>query len=1160
MNNKLKKYGIFTIAGLGTLYLLFLIVPYFLTGMINSYVPDITKSVEDSTGFKLNIENIHLVTTPKLTAGVKIQHTDVMLPDNDPILSAENLQVKISLLPLLFKRIELDMASADKINTVLKVQKDGKFLLEEYIPASENTADIKTEPQTQAELPFGMKLSNHLPDITIKNYDISFVDMPTSKTYSISGNQAKLSDFILDRSIKIKADGKVTLDNVNQFNYDIKLFNKIMPEISLNDLVFNPQPQSEKDKEQEQVLINIIDIFKSLYKNQLTADLHTNLKIKGTVEEPDFQGTLLVDKLGIAVDGKKLPESTIGMEFKGSDIIMNTKLYSGNNEITQLTGDFKTGKHPKINMNFKSNAQINSLIAIIDSVAKSFNYNDLDTLSATGAINADFALKSDLKTIVSSGYFKIPAASIKYSLYNAFIDKINANIDFANNQINIQESGFSILNHPLKIYGTIKQDASADLHLIADKLQIKSLLVAAGQTALLKDNNVNSGTISADASLSGTLNKPEPKVKVNIDNLNIKNNPSNTGISLANSTIDVTTDGKSAEGKINAAQIRVVNPLASVSVPDVNITIGEKDINIANSYLLLDNSRIDFAGKITDYLNKNLHFDITANGNMVAGDIKNMLPKDFRTMVNANGKLPINIKISGDDKNQEIDFKLKADPANYVSLVEIDQLKGQNMTAQSTIKISNNNLKLENTEILAGKSPLLILNGGINNLYTTQQLDINVYTNRQLGIVIPGFNDSKLLTQADINISGTALNPELRGAVDIPSIKIPSMLVEISDMRLNLSGPVATGKGTVKKLVSGGITAENLAADFNLKDYNTLYLKKLTGTAFGGKIDGDIAYDIARNSTTVNMTGSGMNALKAIEGAAGIKNALSGTLGFTADVSLNLANETEMMKSLKGNVGFNVDNGSFLNIGKLENLLMAANIRENSIMGAAVNSITALPTIKNTAEFKYITGNLTFKNGWAELNPVKTSGPSMCYYITGKYNLLNGTANLTILGRLSAEVVKLLGPIGELSVDKLTSFIPKFGNLTSAVIKTMTTNPKGEKISEIPSLSTGSTNYKDFKVLFNGGIESTNSVKSFKWLSECDTSQIESVTVKEQIENTKNAIQEAHQNTVNNLKNSIEEVKKQNEAAKQQIQDNLNNLKNLFKPQTKQEQTAPVAE
>ena len=119
----------------------------------------------------------------------------------------------------------------------------------------------------------------------------------------------------------------------------------------------------------------------------------------------------------------------------------------------------------------------------------------------------------------------------------------------------------------------------------------------------------------------------------------------------------------------------------------------------------------------------------------------------------------------------------------------------------------------------------------------------------------------------------------------------------------------------------------------------------------------------------------------------------------------------------------------------------------------------------------------------------------------------------------------------------------------------MTTNPRGEKTSELPALSSGETNYKDFKVIFNGGIESKSSVKSFKWLSECDTSAIESVSIKEQIQNTAQAVKDAHKTNVENFKNSIEEVKKQNEADKQQLQNIQNNLKNLFKP--KANETTP---
>ena len=233
-------------------------------------------------------------------------------------------------------------------------------------------------------------------------------------------------------------------------------------------------------------------------------------------------------------------------------------------------------------------------------------------------------------------------------------------------------------------------------------------------------------------------------------------------------------------------------------------------------------------------------------------------------------------------------------------------------------------------------------------------------------------------------------------------------------------------------------------------------------------------------------------------------------------------------------------------------------------MAAALTPIVNMPVVKSTANFKSIAGNMTFNNGWANLKSVKTSGPSMSTYIYGKYNLLNASANVIILGRLGADVVKVLGPVGELSVNKLTSYIPKFGAMTGKIINAMTTNPNGEKISEIPALSGGNTNYKDFKVNFNGGVESRSSVKSFKWLSVCDTSAIEGGTFKDQLKQSQNTIKKLQQQQRADIKKSVENVKdtakQTTEDVKKQIQhtkDSFNEVKNLFKKPSKP--TAPAA-
>lgn len=1058
MKKFLKYTGITIGVVLIALYALFLIAPVFLNGIANSYSETISKVVEDASGLKLKLGTIKILTTPKLTAGGIVEHIELALPTGESFFTADNVQAKLSLFPIFAKRIEIDMAGADNINVNLKIKKDGNFLLEDYLVNSHETKNASESKNTMTSLPFGFKLSNHLPNIIVNNYNISFIDIPTDKAYSIYGNNISISDFILNKKIKIAADGKVMLQDKVQFNYDFKILNRIMPDIDLNELVFAPQTESEEKAPSQ--TINIIEIFKAIHNNQLTADLTADIKTKGTFEDIHFDGTANILNAGVAVDGKKIPSSSADFEFKGNVIDMYAKLYTADKELTELIGNFKTGKHPKIDLNCKSNAQFKSIIDIIDSVAKSFGCNELDTLTATGGIDADFSVKSDLKKIESSGYLKIPSASLAYKLYNIAVNNIKADIDFSNSMIDIKNAGFTVLNQPLTLKGAVSQDAMADLNLNADKLQLKGLLLALGQVALLSDNMINSGTITANVLLKGRLDKIMPEVNVSVDNVDLKNIPSNTSLKAPKSVLELLTDGKTASGKVSVSDAKIINPAASLSVPSVNLSLGEKDINIDSAYLLYNNSRIDVSGKISDYLTQNLNLDIIAK-----------------------------------------------DPKS---------------------------------------SGAAYLKGSVNDLYSSQKLNLNLNIPNNISFEIPGLKGSVMTLNGNLDITGSALNPNLNGSIAIPSVKIPDMLLTMDNITVILNGPIARGNGTLKRFVSGGIIAENLTSDFNLAN-NVFYLKNLNGDAFEGKIDGNISYNISNSHIGVDFKGTDMNVEKAIAGAAGLKNALSGKLNFDANVTLHGATDKEMMKNLKGTASFDISDGALGNIGRFENMLLAQNLQSNSIIKAAVNSVSALPVIKNTAQFKTIKGNLSFANGWANLNPVTTTGPSMAYYITGRYNLLNATANVTVLGRISAEVVSLLGPLGNLSVSKLTSYIPKFGELTGNLINALTSDPKKEKISSIPALSSGNTNYKDFKVVFNGGVESKNSVKSFKWLSTCDTSAIEKKTVQEQVQETKQAVKDAVQQKVDAYNTKKQEQKEQAQEAQQQMKDAVEGLKNLFK-------------
>jgi len=1041
--NFLKKAG-FAVAGtLGAIYALFLLAPFIISPIANNYLPMVNDEIKKATGLNSKIEDFRIVTTPKLTVGAKLGKFAILTPQDKEIFEAKNFSVKMSLIPLLAKKIEVDLVQVESVDLKLGVNKDGSFEIERFLPISTETSINQekqtTETSTNLPLPFGLRLSNHLPDIKIGEYDIEFIDLSTNNKYEIEGNKTEITDLILNKSVKVLASGKAKLADKEQFKYNLKINNKIMPDLDLHELVFNPIPQEEKTKKssQEDFKINILDIFKGIYNNKITADLNADL----TITKDGNNGFVKAENLSIV----NLPPSNASLNFKGHKIDIDSSMYTAQNEVSTINGFVQTGKKTNIDLNFKSGVELNNIIKILNAVAMTFNIKDLQTLSANGKLDADFNIKSNLKTINSNGYLKIPNANIYYGLYKIGIDNINADVALANNNVNIKNIGFSILNQPLKFYGLIKEDATADLHLTANDLSLKGLLIACGQAVLLKENPVNSGKVSLKADIVGKLDKIKPTAKVVLNNIDIKNIPSNTTLKLPKTNVDIIADGQSFSGTATSENIRVINPAAGVSVPKISANILPDVIEITQTPVKVEKINFNVAGKIKNYLTEKITLDF-----VTTGDIK--------------------AKLTGD------------------------------------------------TNIIK------------------QTLNLVFATVENSTIIVPMFDKSKMTFNGNIAITGSMLNPILSGTVSVPTLSIPEIPVIIENLVAKLNGPILKGHATLSKFASGGIAAQDCASDFGMKGVN-FYLNNLKGTAFDGKINGNIVYNMSDLNTSIDFHGQGLNAEKAVAGAVGISNALTGTLGFDTKLPLKVVDYEEMMRSMKGKLTFKVTDGSFGNIGRLENFFGASNIVGNALLKTTVATISNLSAVKNTAKYDYITGDMTFSNGWANLNSIKSTGQTLAYFVYGKLHLVNMSTNVTILGRLDQSVVALLGPVGELSADKLLSAIPKFGTLTASIANALTTNPKGERVSEIPALSNGSTSYKDFKVIFNGGLESTSSMKSFKWLTDVDTSALEPQ------QNMVETIKSLKTTVGDDLDNVVDSVKAQKEALK----NTANELKNLFK-------------
>ena len=256
--NFLKKFGFVLLGTVAVIYGLFLILPFIITPIAKNYIPMVNDEIKKATGLNSQIEDFKIITTPKFTVGAELGKFAILTPQNKEIFEAEDFSVKMSLLPLLARRIEVDLVQVGSVDLKLGVNKDGSFEVEKYLPEGVNAEEKinNTEPEavetTNLSLPFGLRLSNHLPDIKIGEYDIEFIDLSNNKKYEIEGGKTEITDFILNKGVKLSANGKAKFDEREQFVYNLKINNRIMPDLDLHDLVFNPAEVNEDDKNKSQ--------------------------------------------------------------------------------------------------------------------------------------------------------------------------------------------------------------------------------------------------------------------------------------------------------------------------------------------------------------------------------------------------------------------------------------------------------------------------------------------------------------------------------------------------------------------------------------------------------------------------------------------------------------------------------------------------------------------------------------------------------------------------------------------------------------------------------------------------------------------------------------------------------------------------------------------
>lgn len=331
----------------------------------------IEKVFEEKTGSKLNIEGISLKTYADFSFGLSADKLSISLQSRQKMVDSEKIFVRIPIIPLLFKNINIKYLSAKKLDLNVERYKNGKYNLESLL--------FKTDKKV-----FKLKLKD--TRFNVSKYHINFNDKKINKKFEIKGNYFKISDFTIDKLIDIDTQGVITAPGVNT-DYQIRVYSKLPlikniddPQFIVSGFIKNAEPKYFTPYITQYFDKNIKDTSGKLSFNFYTKKL--NKSKKQVVFEGAAQNLFVKmskPEENIYTEGKNIILAKADFDRKEVNII-NASIKGSKYQINAhgLIRDYKTKKPyfdlqatiPKSRIEYISYMLPANLIPKVDEIAK----------------------------------------------------------------------------------------------------------------------------------------------------------------------------------------------------------------------------------------------------------------------------------------------------------------------------------------------------------------------------------------------------------------------------------------------------------------------------------------------------------------------------------------------------------------------------------------------------------------------------------------------------------------------------------------------------------------------------------------------------------------------------------------------------------------------
>ena len=1142
---------------------------------LNTYLPEIQKLAKEQANLDVKISTPEVSTSPLLQAGIKTGNITVNLPDGSEIFSTEGITARISLPNLLLlnlKLAELDIISP-KVN--IEIENGEQFKVVRLV---EDILNNKKEnpPIEEDEVKEPPKILSYIkikvPNAKLTNYSVVINDEKSKHNLKLKGDLLKLG-YNNGKFAKIRTNASIFSDNDENITANINV-DTFLPE-QTKTIKENDDDPAEKV---ELPFINPVLVYRDY---NLQSNLDTKLKIRQDKNgKPNIKGHFVVDNITMKLSGLQLPKSFIKTRFFGTMAEVDTDLVVKKDQEIKLNGNVDFGNKPSLDLNINTDKIFfNDMIILSKALLDTLHVkNNLASIHAKGYWIGRSNIKSDFKKLKSNGSIIARDGKILNGDANLVFDKLNVNLIFEDNNLEITDTHVYINGNILKVEGNIAPDSFADISVQSENLPLKGLFIAFAPNEVKKSINLSSGDLSLDAKLYGELKKSVTYANILLNNLSINDTKNTFKLNNEKLIAGIVTDLKTIDGNIanKNFSFNLTGTNSSIKNPSLVVKLNEKDIKILPFDVFVNNaSKINIKGDLAEY-STDPKLNISANGLLNANDLKKFAGPSADPFVDAVGNLPIKAQITGNKKKKFVAIQVKSDSNNYITPLEIQSTLGKQTILQAKFDVSKDKFHIKDTGLYTGAisftddfnnnlsktETVAEVNGTLVHLNTPHPLInlIRVKIPRDINAKITAFKNSTLKINGDLIVFGRVASPIMRGNFKIFDLRIPEILTNLEQANINLLGKnitldvrslllngsdinlqartdinphdkftisrlnvtsraidldrllkvpenlnnylpkstgttssepagipvlIENGRINLRQIKTGNIELTNTTGRISLRD-NIFRLNSLSTRAFDGGISGDILVNLLNSALDIKVEGAGLNVAKTLLAVANMKDMLSGDLAFKTDIALSGSTMEEQIKSLKGNVTFMMTDGQLGPFGKLENMILAENIRESQFFQTALGGVINNLTTIDTTHFSTLAGVLDFKDGIVYIDPITSVGNVLSMHISGEYDLLKNTTDMKVRAKLGSVIASMLGPISQLNPVNLVQVTPGLNVVMAQAFTLFCEQLTPEESSALPHLATDLDDKMatKFQIVLRGDVAKPFSlVKSFKWLA-----------------------------------------------------------------------------